>query len=95
MFTYTCTYSDMYTHVGKQHVHAFAAKVVLSFYLAGYDKDKLWTSFNLYRIYSSDEQQWRIYRSTVVVKYFWVVCVLFRYFLSNIAEAISLFLASW
>lgn len=42
-------------HVRKQHAYDFAAKVVLSFYLAGYDKDKLWTSFNLYRIYSSDE----------------------------------------
>lgn len=42
-------------HVLKPHAHASAAKVVLSFYPAGYDKDKLWASFNLYRIYSSDE----------------------------------------
>lgn len=55
VFVYTCTYSNKYMHVRKQHAYDFAAKVVLSFYLAGYDKDKLWTSFNLYRIYSSDE----------------------------------------
>lgn len=55
VFVPTCTYGRTWVQVLEPHAHASAAKVVLSFYLAGYDKDKLWASFSLYRIYSSDE----------------------------------------
>lgn len=61
---YTPTHTAICTCTCANSMHAFAAKVVLSFYLAGYGK--LWTSFNLYRIYSSDEQQWTIYRNAAV-----------------------------
>lgn len=41
VFVPTCAYGRTWVQVLEPHAHASAAKVVLSFYLAGYDKDKL------------------------------------------------------